>query len=102
MQEGSSLLINTRVVRPQECKQVALGLISNHFDDVAQVLTFRGELDHSAFAAVANFDALGKLLALSEELRHAIADRAQLLAELAMGDLEATHSGAVLFGIGFG
>src|SRR5712692_3016322 len=66
------------------------------------MLAFRGELDHGALIEVADFDALGKVLAVRAELRHAIAGRAQLLAELAMGDLEAAHSRAALFGIGCG
>jgi hypothetical protein len=36
---------------------------------------------------VADFDALGEVAALLEELRHASTDCAQLLAELAVGDL---------------
>ena len=40
MQQGSTLLIGTGVVRSQQRKQIALGLIGNHLDDVGQVLSF--------------------------------------------------------------
>jgi hypothetical protein len=46
MQKGSPLLIDAGVVRPQQRYQIALGLIGNHLDDVGQMLTFGGELDH--------------------------------------------------------
>ena len=99
MQQGSPLLIDTGVVRSQQCKQIALGLIGNHLDDVGQMLAFGGELDHGPLVEVADFDALGNIAALLEQPRHARAGRAQLLAELAMGDLEAAHGRAALFGI---
>ena len=43
VQQGSPLLIGTGVVRPQQGEQIAFGLIGNHFDDVGQVLPFRGK-----------------------------------------------------------
>ena len=39
VQQGSPLLVDTRVLGSQQCEQVAFGLIGNHFDDVGQVLT---------------------------------------------------------------
>src|SRR5262249_62218357 len=42
---------------------------------------------------------LGKVAALLQQLRHADAGCPQLLAELAMGDLEAAHGRPSLFGI---
>ena len=91
MQQGSPFLIGTGVVRSQQRKQIALGLIGNHLDDVGQVLTFGGELDDGPLVEVSDFDALGNAATLLEELRHASAGCAQLLAEPAMGDLEAPH-----------
>ena len=44
VQQGSPLLIGTGVVRPQQRKQIALGLVGNHLDDVGQVLSFGGSL----------------------------------------------------------
>src|SRR6266478_9279262 len=70
----------------------------DHLDDVGQVLTFR-ELDHGLLVEVSDFDALGNVAALLEELRHASAGCAQLLAEPAMGDLEAPHGRPTLFGV---
>src|SRR5260370_11848001 len=99
MQQGSPLLIDTGVVRSQQCKQIALGLIGNHLDDVGQVLTFRGELDHGPFVEVSDFDALGNVAALLEEPRYASAGCAQPLAEPAMGDLEAPHGRPALFSV---
>src|SRR5262249_59739945 len=84
MQQGSPLLIGAGIVRSQQRKQIALGLIGNHFDDVGQVLAFGGELDHGPLVEVSDFDALGKAAALLEELRHASAGGAQLPAEPAM------------------
>src|SRR5207344_1546944 len=56
-----------------------------------QVLSFGGELDDGPLVEVSDFDALGNAAALLEQLRHASAGCAQLLAEPAMGDLEAPH-----------
>src|ERR1700675_5169420 len=91
MQQGSPLLIDTGVVRLQQRKQIALGLIGNHLDDVGQVLTFRGELDHGPLVEVSDLDALGNVAALLEEPRYASAGCAQLLAKPAIRDLEAPH-----------
>jgi hypothetical protein len=91
MQQGSALLIGTGIVRSQQRKQIALGLIGNHLDDVGQVLSFGCELDDGPLVEVSDFDALGNAAALLEELHHASTGCAQLLAEPAMGDLEAPH-----------
>ena len=63
------------------------------------MLSFGGELDHSLLVEISDLDALGNVTALLEELRHASAGCAQLLAEPAMGDLEAPHGRPALFGI---
>ena len=60
----------------------SLDLISP--DDVGQVLTLRGELDHRALVEIADCDAVVKLRAQQHD---AITGRAQ--AELPRGDLEA-------------
>ena len=52
MQQGSPFLIGTGVVRSQQRKEIALGLIGNHLDDVGQVLTLGGELDHGALGEI--------------------------------------------------
>src|SRR6516162_9179179 len=100
MQQGSPLLLDAGIVRAQQRQQIAFGLVRNHLDDVGQVLAFGSELDHGPPVKVTDFDTLGKFLALRGELRHASAGGAQLFAELAMGDLEAAHGRAALFGIG--
>src|SRR6266853_5309582 len=64
-----------------------------------QVLAFGGEPDDGPLVEVSDFDALGNVAALLEELRHASAGCAQLLAEPAMGDLEAPHGRPTLFGV---
>ena len=69
MQQSSALLIGTGVVRSQQRKQIALGLIGNHLDDVGQVLSFGGELDDGPLVEVSDFDALGNAATLLEELR---------------------------------
>src|SRR5258708_4364326 len=99
MQQGSTLWSDTGVGRSQKRKQIAVGLIGDHLDDVGQVLAFRGELDHGRLVEVADFDALGNVAALLEELRYASAGFSQLLAEPAMGDLEAPHGRPTLFGV---
>src|SRR5262245_33943927 len=63
------------------------------------MLAFRGKLDHGALVEFSDFDALGNIAALLEESVHACASFAQLLAEHAMGDLEAPHSWPAPFGI---
>ena len=78
MQQGSPFLIGTGVVRSQQRQEIALGLIGNHLDDVGQMLTLGGELDHGALGEVADFDPLGKIAALLKELRHARAVRSCL------------------------
>src|SRR5260370_39113826 len=80
MQQGSPLLVGTGVVGAQQRKKIALGLIGNHLDDVGEVLALGGELDHGPLVAVSDFDALGDVAALLEQLRHASARCAQLLA----------------------
>jgi hypothetical protein len=70
MQQGSSLLMGTGVVRSQQRKQIALSLIGNHLDDVGQVLAFRGELDHRPPAEVADLNALENVTASLEESCH--------------------------------
>src|SRR6516164_1997241 len=63
------------------------------------MLAFGGELDHGSLVEFADFDALGNLAALVKEPAHAGAGAAQLVAEPAMGDLEAPHGRPALFGI---
>jgi hypothetical protein len=69
MQQGSPLLIDAGVVRPQQRKEIALDLIGNHLNDVCEVLTFRGELDHGPLVEFSDFGALGNLATLVEESR---------------------------------
>ena len=57
------------------------------------------ELDHGPLVDVSSFDALGNVATLLEELRHASAGCSQLLAEPAVGDLEAPHGRPASFGI---
>jgi len=78
MQQGSPLLNDTGIVRPQQHKKIALGLISSHLDDVGQMLEFRGD-DHGPLVEFADFDALGNVAALVEEPAHARASFAQCL-----------------------
>jgi hypothetical protein len=93
MPRGSPLLIDTGIMGSQPRKQIALGLMSNHLDDIGQVLAFGGELDEGRVVEVSDFDALGNVAALLEQLRHASACCAQLLAEPAEADLEARMVG---------
>src|SRR5262245_19487122 len=50
MQESSSLLLDTGIMRSQQRNQIALDLISYHLDDVGQMLAFGGVLDHGLLA----------------------------------------------------
>jgi hypothetical protein len=56
-----------------------------------QIFAFRGKRDHSPLVEFTDLDALGQVAVLVEEPAHARADFAQLLAESAMGNLEAAH-----------
>ena len=58
MQECSTFLLGSSIVRAQEGKQIALGLVGEHLDQVGQVLALGGELDESLLAEVANLHAL--------------------------------------------
>jgi hypothetical protein len=70
VQQGSALLIGTGVVRSQQRKEIALGLIGNHLDDVGQVLTFRGELDHGPLVVRMQTEFVqSQLQALSEQVK---------------------------------
>src|ERR1017187_6482945 len=99
MQERASLLFGTGVVRPQQREQIALGLIGDHLDDVRQVFALGGEFDHSTLTEVSDLDALGNVAAFVDEPGQAVTCGAQLLAEFAVGDLEAAHRGAALLGV---
>src|SRR5437016_1240355 len=99
MQERASLLLSPGVVRAQQPKQIALGLVSEHLDDVRQVLALGGEFDHSTLAEVSDLNARGHAAALVDEPGQAITCSAQVFAEFAVGDLEATHRGAALLGV---
>src|SRR5215469_4784165 len=63
------------------------------------MLALGSELDHGSLVEFSHFDALGNLAALVKEPAHARAGAAQLVAEPAMGDLEAPHRRPALFGI---
>ena len=63
------------------------------------MLSFGGELDHRLLVEISDLDAFGNVTALLEELRHASAGCAQLLAEPAVDDLEAPHGRPAPFGI---
>jgi hypothetical protein len=58
-----------------------------------QIFAFRGKRDHSPLVEFTDLDALGQVAVLVEEPAHARADFAQLLAEPAMGNLEAAMFG---------
>jgi len=58
-------------VRPQERKQIALGLIGDHLDDVGQVLAFARELHHGTLVEFSHLDALGNVAVLIKQPGHA-------------------------------
>jgi hypothetical protein len=99
VQQRSSFLVGSGVVRPQERKQIAFGVVGNHLDDVSQVFALGGELDHGTLTEVSDLDALGNVAALVDEPGHPIPCRAQLFAEFAVGDFEAAHRRAALLGV---
>src|ERR1035438_8312137 len=99
MQERASLLFGTGVVKPQQREQIALGLIGDHLDDVRQVFALGGEFDHGTLTEVSDLGALGNVAAFVDEPGQAVTCGAQLLAEFAVGDLEAAHRGAALLGV---
>ena len=87
------------VVRSQRRKRIALGLVGSHLDDLGQVLSFGGELDHGLL-----FEDLGPRArsGTSRRCSKSCATRARAVrtaSELAMGDLEAPHGRPALFGI---
>ena len=63
------------------------------------MLSFRGELDEGLLAEVLDFNPLGNVATLLEQLRHASTGCAQLLAEPAMSNLEAPHGWPTRFRI---
>ena len=82
VQQGSSFLVGTGIVRPQEGQQVAFGLVGHHFDEVGQVFALGGEFDHGVRTEIADCEALGNLAAFVEELGQPSTCRAQLLADV--------------------
>ena len=50
MQECSTFLRGSPIVRAQEGKQIALGLVGEHLDQVGQMLALAGELDEGLLA----------------------------------------------------
>src|SRR5260370_31320206 len=63
------------------------------------MLALGGEFDHGRLAQVPDLQARGGVATFLDEFAQALTRGAQLLAKLAIGDLEAAHSGAVLFGV---
>ena len=88
LQQCAAVVVGARVVRSQQCEEVALGLVGNHLDDVSQVLALRGELDDSTVAEISDLDALWKIAALVDELGDTRTSGTELLAELAALDYE--------------
>jgi hypothetical protein len=86
VRQGSPLLIGAGVVSSQHRKRIALGLIGNHRDDIAQVFALRGELDHGSLGEVAHLDALENVAVPLEKPRHA-RDRRAAAFRVCVGDL---------------
>src|SRR6516225_8618399 len=63
------------------------------------MFAFRGELGHGPLVEFSNFNAFGNIAAPVEEPAHARTSVAELLAEPAMGDLEAAHGRPAPLGI---
>src|SRR3984893_5835564 len=61
------------------------------------MLAFRGELDQCSIVDLSDFSALGSVAALVEQPAQVRTDVAQLLAEFAVRNLEATHGRPALF-----
>ena len=97
--ERSAFLLGPQIMWAQEVHQIALGLIGEHLDEVGQVLTFGGESDHGLFAKIADLNTCKKATTLVEEFAQSVPSGAQVLAELAVGDLEPAHGGTVLLGV---
>src|SRR5919197_4994490 len=71
-QQRSAFLLGTQIVRAQVGKQVALGLIGVHLDDVCQMLAFSGEFDHGSLAEVSDFHARRDVVTFIYELAHTL------------------------------
>jgi hypothetical protein len=99
VEKGPSLLVGPRVVWADERQEVALALIGEHLDQVREVLALRGELDDGTFGDLADLDPLGKLATAIEEFGEALSRGTELLAELAVGDLEAPDARPTPLGI---
>lgn len=67
MQECSTLLLSSPILRTHEGKQIALGRVGEHLDQVCQMLAFTGELDQGLLAEVADVPAMGSPASLIEE-----------------------------------
>ena len=92
MQQRASLVAAAGVVRSEEGEQIAFGLVGNHFDEVGQVFTFGGQLDHGPVAEVADFHPLWECSTAGEKLSESFPCVPKLLFYLAVGDLETAHS----------
>ena len=101
VQQGASFVVGTGIVRAAAMarrslsawKATILMMLVKCLRSVASLTTAAG-------ADVADLDSLGQQVGgASRSLATAIACRAQLLAELAVGDLEAAHGGRRAFGV---
>jgi len=75
MQQRAPLVVAAGVVGPEEGQQVTFGLVGNHLDEVGQVFTFRGQLDHGAGTEVADFHPWRDAAAPGEQLGEALPGR---------------------------
>ncbi len=98
LDEGSPLVLDAGVFVAEETEQVALDLVGDHLEDGRQVLPFGGEFDdRPAAEGLDHGDTLGEGGALLPECRDSLGGLAEGVADLAMGDLEASRRRAFGF-----
>lgn len=85
MDESSSLVVDAGVFGADLGEQVTFNLVSDHLDDIGQVLAFCGEFDDSVFGEFVDFDASWNFAALLQESIQLVGDSGKFCFVLIVG-----------------
>ena len=83
-----------------QAEQVAFGLIGQHFDEIGQVLAFRGQFDDRLVHHGLDRHSPRCVCATLLQLLDALPNTPDLLAQFAVGGFETAHGPALLFQVG--
>jgi hypothetical protein len=86
-------------VRREQAQEIALRLVSDHLEQIVEVLSFDLELDHFSLYDLLDRDTGRHTSAPALQGCHALHGVTEALSELRVGDLEAAHRPAPLLGV---